>query len=87
MIRKDFVGRHLKVVSADNPDLEGIEGEVVDESKHTLRVRTDRGEKTIIKEQAMTEGMRTLRIAAVQEVLVVAVQELVIVAVVLSFLL
>ena len=51
MIKHDLVGRDLTVVAAKNTNLVGIAGEVVDETTHTLRVRTDRGEKTLIKEQ------------------------------------
>jgi ribonuclease P protein subunit POP4 len=55
MIRHDLVGRDLKVVDAHNNALVGITGKVVDETKSTLRVRTDRGEKTLLKEQVTIE--------------------------------
>lgn len=55
MIRHDLVGRTVTVVEAENPSLAGITGEVVDETKQTLRVRTDRGEKTLLKEQITIE--------------------------------
>lgn len=55
MIRKDFLGRRVCVVEADNPSLVGTAGECVDETKHTLRLRTQRGEKTVLKEQATIE--------------------------------
>ncbi len=51
MIRHDLIGRRIVVLEASNKDLVGIAGEVVDETKNTLRVRTDRGEKTVLKEQ------------------------------------
>lgn len=49
------MGRRLTVAEARNESLVGIAGEVVDETKHTLRVRTDRGEKTLLKEQVTIE--------------------------------
>ena len=55
MIRHDLVGRTATVVQAKNESLVGIKGLVVDETRDTLRVRTDRGEKTIMKEQAVIE--------------------------------
>lgn len=55
MIRQELVGRDVKVVEADNESLLGIAGTVVDETKQTLRVRTDRGEKTLLKEQVTIE--------------------------------
>lgn len=55
MIREELVGRTATVVEATNNDLVGITGKVVDETKETLRLRTDRGEKTLIKEQVLLE--------------------------------
>ena len=55
MIRHDLIGRTVKVVQADNPSLTGTAGECVEETQHTLRVRTDRGEKTLLKEQVTIE--------------------------------
>lgn len=55
MIRHDLVGKQATIVEAKNTDLVGITGELVDETKHTLRIRTDRGEKTLIKEQVTLE--------------------------------
>lgn len=52
MIKKDLIGRNVSVVSASNQSLQALKGECVDETKHTLRIRTDRGEKTVLKNQA-----------------------------------
>ena len=60
MIRHDLLGRELVVVKAANDALVGLAGRVVDETTHTLRIRTERGEKVLIKEQAVIEvdGLR-----------------------------
>ena len=60
MIKKDLLGRHISVYQATNQSLNGIAGECVEETKHTLRVRTDRGEKTVLKAHATieVEGVR-----------------------------
>lgn len=55
MIRQELVGRTAHVVDAKNQDLVGLTGMVIDETKETLRIRTDRGEKTLIKEQITIE--------------------------------
>ena len=55
MIQQELIGRSAFVVDATNKDLVGLTGTVVDETKHTLRIRTDRGEKTLIKEQVTLE--------------------------------
>lgn len=55
MIKHDLLGKRLRVVDAKNQSLVGIEGEVVDESKNTIKVRTVDGEKTLLKEQVTIE--------------------------------
>jgi len=55
MITNELVGRQATVVKATNKDLVGLTGTVIDETKETLRIRTDRGEKTLIKEQVTLE--------------------------------
>lgn len=60
MIREELIGKTITVTHADNESLIGISGQVVDETKNTLRIRSDRGEKTLIKEQV------TLRIQDVE---------------------
>ncbi|MCL6500779.1 MAG: ribonuclease P protein subunit [Candidatus Pacearchaeota archaeon] len=46
-----LVGCRIKVVSAKNKALEGIEGRVIEETKNLLVIETKRGIKKLIKEQ------------------------------------
>ncbi len=55
MIQQELTGRTIQVMDATNQDLVGLTGTVIDETKQTLRIRTDRGEKTLIKEQVAIE--------------------------------
>ncbi len=45
-----ILGKHITVTHASNPGLVGLEGEVVEDNRDTLRVRTQRGEKLLVKD-------------------------------------
>ena len=47
--RHELVGLSVRVVEADNADLVGIEGRVVDETTHTLRVEAAERVRTVPK--------------------------------------
>ena len=49
VIHGEWIGKEAKVLSASNPSLVGIEGLVVDETKHLFVLRTDEGEKRVPK--------------------------------------
>lgn len=60
MITKGNIGKHeligldVRVVSA-SPDLRGLEGRVVDESRNLVTIETRRGEKKVPKKGAVFE--------------------------------
>ncbi|MFH1174678.1 MAG: ribonuclease P protein subunit [archaeon] len=43
-----MIGKHIKIKSA-NSLISGMQGVVVDETKHTLIIDTSKGRKTLIK--------------------------------------
>ncbi|NQU79833.1 ribonuclease P protein subunit [Candidatus Woesearchaeota archaeon] len=45
------MGEMLRVTESQNPSLVGIEGKVIDETRHTIEIETKKGIKTIIKDQ------------------------------------
>ncbi|MFB6353628.1 MAG: ribonuclease P protein component 1 [Halobacteriales archaeon] len=49
LVRHELVGLSVRVVEADNPDLVGIEGRVVDETTNTLRVEGAARVRTVPK--------------------------------------
>ncbi len=51
MIRKNLIGREVEIIQAENPTLEGKKGEITDETKNTLVLKTEEGKKRIIKDQ------------------------------------
>lgn len=55
ILKKEFIGTHLRVVDADNRALIGIEGIVVDETKNTLKVQVGDKQKVLLKDQMTFE--------------------------------
>jgi ribonuclease P protein subunit POP4 len=49
--QEELIGVPIRVVAATNESLRGLAGTVIDETKHTLVVRTDTGRKVLKKEQ------------------------------------
>jgi len=45
----ELIGEKIVVVDATNPSLKGIQGKVVDETKHTLKVDVQGNIKTLMK--------------------------------------
>ena len=45
------IGKKILIDEARNKDLIGIEGEVIDETKNMLTLKTKNGEKKLIKKQ------------------------------------
>ena len=65
MLKKEFIGTHLKVVDAENKDLIGIEGDVLDETKNTFKVQSGDRRKVLLKDQITFEilsGTKRVRI-------------------------
>lgn len=51
VLQEELIGLSLTVVAAKNRDLMGITGTIVDETKHTLVVRSGSIRKVLLKEQ------------------------------------
>lgn len=47
--RHEFIGLDVVVVDAQNKSLIGIKGEIVDETKQSFMVQTEKGEKRVFK--------------------------------------
>ncbi|MDP3728815.1 MAG: ribonuclease P protein subunit [bacterium] len=50
--RHEFIGLDVVVVDANNKNLIGIKGEIVDETKNTFIIQTEFGEKKVLKKGA-----------------------------------
>ncbi len=49
VIAHEWIGLNVEVVKSVNPCEVGIRGKVVDETKNTLKIMTEKGLKTVIK--------------------------------------
>ena len=51
ILKAELIGKNVEVVEADNKDLNGITGKIIDETRNTFVVDTHNGEKTLVKDQ------------------------------------
>ncbi len=49
ILRHELIGLDVLVVGASNPALHGLFGRIIDETRNTLVIRGDRGEKRVQK--------------------------------------
>ncbi len=53
LVRHELIGLRVEVLRARNKSLIGIKGKVVDETKNLLVIETKKGEKKVLKEEAI----------------------------------
>lgn len=53
IVQDEFIGLRVTVVKGLNPEIVGITGEVVDESRNTFTIMKDASEKIIVKDTAV----------------------------------
>jgi len=54
-LKKEFIGLPVKIVESTDKSLQGMEGEIIDETKNMLIIETDKGIKKVAKEIAKFE--------------------------------
>ena len=65
ILHHELIGLRVEIVDARNKALVGLHGEIVDETKFTLIIKTPRGEKRVLK-----NGAQFLTDAGKQEVII-----------------
>lgn len=55
IVQHEFIGLETKVVKSSNPDVVGIKGRVVDETRNTLTISHKGEKKVVIKDTAVLE--------------------------------
>jgi ribonuclease P protein subunit POP4 len=55
VVQYEFIGLETTVVKSSNPDVVGISGKVVDETRNTLKILQDNTEKIIVKDTSVFE--------------------------------
>ena len=46
-----LIGEHIDVTDADNKSLKHLSGTVIDETKNTITINTNKGNKMLVKDQ------------------------------------
>ncbi|MDI6806929.1 MAG: ribonuclease P protein component 1 [Candidatus Aenigmarchaeota archaeon] len=49
LVRHELCGLEIKIIKSTDPTQKGLKGRVIDETYHTLKIETKKGEKTIPK--------------------------------------
>lgn len=52
IILRELIGFRVKILKCNDKKQEGTEGEIEDETKHTLVIATEKGKKRVIKKTA-----------------------------------
>jgi len=52
-VQNEFIGLNAKVVKSTNPNYVGITGKVIDETRNTLVIRHENGDKVVAKNLAV----------------------------------
>ena len=55
VVQYEFIGLDTTVVKSSNPDVVGLSGKVVDETRNTLTILQDNTEKVIVKDTSVFE--------------------------------
>ena len=53
--KDEFIGLHVKILKCTDPNLKGLNGLIVDETKNTFQIKTSQGNKKIAKKTAIFE--------------------------------
>ena len=53
LIKHEHIGLKVSIADSDNSSIIGLKGIVVNETRNTLVIETDKGEKTLLKEQCV----------------------------------
>lgn len=51
MLKKELIGIKVRVLKSKNKTNKDVEGEIIDETMNTLKIRTNKGEKIMLKDQ------------------------------------
>lgn len=49
--RGELIGVRIKIEDSKNKSIIGLQGKIIDETKNMLKIETNKGKKTIIKDQ------------------------------------
>lgn len=53
IVKHELIGLGVEIADSKNPSNKGVKGTVINETRNTLVIETDKGEKTLLKEQCV----------------------------------
>ena len=65
VLKQELIGMPVKIIKAQNQSLKGMNGKIIDETKHTFVVMVNNEEKTIMKKGCVFQfkfGEETLNV-------------------------
>jgi ribonuclease P protein subunit POP4 len=51
LVKHELIGLYIEVINSKNPTLKGVSGKIIDETKSTIKIKSQKGTKIIIKDQ------------------------------------
>lgn len=48
-LKQEYIGLPIEIIESNNTFLKGIKGTVIDETKNTFKIKTNKGTKTVLK--------------------------------------
>lgn len=51
LIKHEFIGLNVEIIGSKNLSLIGLKGKIIEETKNTITIKSQKGEKKVIKNQ------------------------------------
>jgi ribonuclease P protein subunit POP4 len=51
LVKHGLIGLNIEITNSKNPTLKGVSGKIIDETKSTITIKSQKGTKIIIKDQ------------------------------------
>ncbi len=53
LVRHELIGLHVQVIESKNKEIVGLEGDIVDETRQSFVIRTEKSEKIVVKDECV----------------------------------
>ncbi len=51
LVKRELIGTYIEITDSKNPTLKGLKGKIINETKNIFTIKTEKGEKKLIKNQ------------------------------------
>lgn len=55
LLKKELIGLDVKIIGSKNRSNIGIKGKIIDETRNSMVIKTDNGDKMVLKENVVLE--------------------------------